>query len=272
MKKNEKIFHFTVDCDWITNSEKALPRLFDIIEKFNIQPTFFLTGKFVEENSEFVNEMVNRKFEIGCHGMKHGLDPDEDFGEHVPYEVQKRNIIKSSEIIQKATGVRPVIFRAPNLHISDVTFRILAELGFKIDSSIPVRRFDFGFGCTNKLRHLLKRNSTFFINDSILEIPPSAFIFPLNMRLLRSFGVKCAVEIVNKIKSKSDFIMFYMHPAEFMPMDEVEFPAVHRSFYKTCGNQNYSLLELFLSKAMHNNYHPGNITSHVKRFYPQIQL
>ena len=205
-----------------------------------------------------------RNYEIGSHGLNHGLDSKENFGGNVSYSVQKKLLSKSSEIINKATGCYPTLFRSPMLHISDDTFKVLSELNYKIDSSIPVRRFDFGFGYVNNIRHISKSNTIYTINNSILEIPPSAYIFPLNMRLLRVFGVEFAIRIFNIIRRKSNFIVFYLHPAEFVSINELDYPHDVKRFYKTCGPHNYQKLESFLIKVFDKNVLSNNMSAQLE--------
>lgn len=261
----KKKFHFTVDCDWIPNSERALPRLFSIIEELNLKPTFFLTGKFAKEYNEFTSEIFKRGYEIGCHGLNHGLDPHENFGEKQSYDNKKRYLAESTEIIEKIIGCKPIIFRAPRFQISNNTFSILSELDYRIDSSLAVKRFDFGLGTMNNAKNIYKKNETFFIYDSILEIPPSAFILPLNMRLIRIFGVKIAAKILNLVKMKSNLIVFYLHPAEFVSTAELKYPILEKSFYNNCGSHNFELLESFLISVLEENLISEKMSVHLER-------
>jgi hypothetical protein len=259
-------FHFTVDCDWIPNTERNLPRIFELIEKFGIEPTFFITGKFAEDYGDYVLEMKRRNWEIGSHGLKHGLDPEENFSERVSYDKQWRLLSDSTGIIEKVTGMMPVIFRAPRLKISDHTFKILTELKYKIDSSIPVRRFDFGFGSISNTKHLNKGNSSFYINDSLLEIPPSALFFPMNMRLVRLIGAMATANLISLIKRSSDVVVFYVHPLEFLKSSDLNYvPIDCKQYLKSCGPQNFGLLEEFLGKVMDGGMKTTKMMDHLDR-------
>lgn len=257
-------FHFTLDCDWIPHSHKALPRLFDMIERIGLRPTFFLTGRFAEDYGEFVQEMIHRGYEIGSHGLNHGLDYEENFGKRTSYEKQKKLLTESTEIIARVSGAVPRLFRAPNLEISKVTFDVLRELHYQIDSSIAVRRFGLGFGRINHIHHALKPNMTYWIDKSLLEIPPSAYIFPLNMRLLRLFGNTIAGGIVDRIVREANALVFYVHPAEFLAKDEIEFNQKEKYFYKTTGAQQYERLESFIGMVLSRSVLPQYMSSHLR--------
>lgn len=261
------IFHFTIDCDWIPNSEKSLPEIFRIISKFNIKPTFFLTGKFALECKEYVEEMKHRNYEIGSHGFCHGLDATENFGRMVSYNEQKRILTESSEIINKVAGIDPYIFRAPKLNISSQTFKVLKDLNYKIDSSIPAKRFDFGLGSINHFDYINKKNEPFLVNNSILEIPPSAFILPLNMRLLRVLGAKFALKIFEVVHLTTNVIVFYVHPAEFVSASGIKYPKTDNRFYKNCGALHFDALEEFLENVFNKNIISQNMADHLGQKY-----
>jgi len=54
---------------------KALPRLIDIFDKFNIKATFFVIGKDIkkEENKKLIKSIFNKGHEISNHSMNHIL-------------------------------------------------------------------------------------------------------------------------------------------------------------------------------------------------------
>lgn len=264
MKKN---FHFTVDCDWIPNSEKALPEILSLIEKYKLKPTFFLTGKFALKYREHVKDICARGYEIGSHGLRHGLDPYENYGVSERYETKRYNLNKSTDIIDSVTGIKPTIFRAPRFCISNDTFKILHELEYRIDSSIAVNRFDFGIGTMNSLKYFFKKNHSHRISDQILEVPPSAFILPLNMRLIRIFGVGFAKYFFNIVKSLSCNIVFYLHPAEFISETELIYPYKEKEFYTNCGPHNLTYLDMFLDFIINKNVKSEPISTHLNKNY-----
>jgi hypothetical protein len=243
--------HFSVDFDWVPGSEKSVPKLFDLFQKYQLRPTLFFTGGFASAYPEIVQQAMHLSYEIGTHGHNHGLDSKENFGPETPYQVQKELICRSTEAVSRITSVQPVMFRAPLLNISQITFEILCEQGYTIDSSVPARRFDFGAGCVGNLASFFRPSVPFSINTkhgTILEIPPSACILPLNMRLLRTFPfhfVRCFSAILEKTNRP---LVFYMHPTEFVYADDLTYPkGDYRGFYHNCGPHNFAVLESFLA-------------------------
>lgn len=243
--------HVSVDFDWIPGSQKSVQRLFELFQKYKLRPSLFFTGSFASAYPEIVQQAEQLGYEIGSHGMNHGLDPLENFGNQTPYNVQKELLGKCSEAIARITSVQPVMFRAPMLKISPITFELLCESGYQIDSSVPTRRFDFGAGSVSNLDYFAKPCKPYKIackQGSIIEIPPSAGILPLNMRLLRTFPFHF-VQVFSSILARNCHpLVFYLHPAEFVAVSELTIPSGYwAGFYRNCGPHNFAVLERFLA-------------------------
>jgi peptidoglycan/xylan/chitin deacetylase (PgdA/CDA1 family) len=189
-----KHLHFTIDCDWVPGSEKGLEALLDCCDRYGMKATVFFTGRFAEAYPTLVRDCHERGHQLGTHGWAHGgLEEDEDF-RTAGYEQQRSWIRQATQAVEQAAGVRPVIFRAPNLWIGETTLRILEEEGYLYDSSIPARRFDLGFGRVHYLKYFWAPTQPYRPSEAdlgkpgtsvITEIPPSAFLFPVNMATLR---------------------------------------------------------------------------------------
>lgn len=52
-------------------NEENIHHIMEIYEKYNLSTTFFITGEWVQLNLELTQEMIQRGFEIGCHGWDH---------------------------------------------------------------------------------------------------------------------------------------------------------------------------------------------------------
>ena len=186
---SDKQFHFTIDCDWVPGSQIGLKSLLTYCERRHIKGTVFFAGQFAKTYPELVRECLRRGHQLGTHGWAHGgLEEDEDF-RAASYEQQRDWIRRATDAVEKAAGVRPVIFRAPNLRISETTLRALEDEGYQYDSSIPARRFDMGFGRVHYTEYFWAPLEPYNLCGSqILEIPPSACLFPINLAALRVLG------------------------------------------------------------------------------------
>ncbi|MCB5225097.1 MAG: polysaccharide deacetylase family protein [Candidatus Cloacimonadaceae bacterium] len=242
--------HISVDFDWIPGSERSVARLFKIFACYDLHPTLFFTGSFAAANPGIILKAADLGYEIGTHGLHHGLDVEENFGPETPYKKQKKLLGKATDILGDITGRTPRIFRAPLLKISEATFDVLGELGYQADSSIPARRYDFGAGSVNALRCFCKPSKAHFIetkNGRLLEIPPSAWILPLNMRLLRIFPHLFVRVFFNLLAHTCQPLVFYLHPAEFVNPQNLSLPqGFPKGFYRDCGEHHFGSLERFL--------------------------
>jgi hypothetical protein len=170
---------------------------------------------------------------LGTHGWAHGgLEQDEDF-RTAGYEQQRDWIRRSTEAVERAAGVRPVIFRAPNLWISETTLRVLEEEGYLYDSSIPARRFDLGFGRVHYVKYFWAPTRPYRLCEmnlgrpgasGITEVPPSACLLPINLATLRVLGLSILGKMIAWISRGSGHVVFYCHPSEFVYAKEQQFP------------------------------------------------
>ncbi len=185
----------------------------------------FFTGRFAQAYPDLVRSCHERGHQLGTHGWAHGgLEEDEDF-RTAGYEQQRDWIRRATEAVEQAAGVRPVIFRAPNLWISETTLRVLEEEGYLYDSSVPARRFDLGFGRVHYLKYFWAPTAPYrpCATDLgrpgaslITEVPPSACLFPINLATLRVLGLPLLGKMITWITRESTDLVFYCHPSEFV--------------------------------------------------------
>ncbi|MCL5291716.1 MAG: polysaccharide deacetylase family protein [Actinobacteria bacterium] len=101
----DKVIAFTFDAG---ASAEAAPAILDALKKKGLRVTFFLTGKWVEQNPALARRIASEGHEIGNHTYTHPqLTPA---GE----DVILAELTKTEELIRKTTGVssKP-FFRAP---------------------------------------------------------------------------------------------------------------------------------------------------------------
>lgn len=77
----------------------------------------FVAGRFAETYPGLIRR--RRGHELGRYGWEHGgLEQDEDF-RSASYDRQREWIRLATEAVERASGVRPKVFRAPSLWISE---------------------------------------------------------------------------------------------------------------------------------------------------------
>ena len=104
VKTDGKQIAITFDAAWGTDKTAAL---LDILDKYNVKATFFVTGMWAKKNADVLAEISRRGHEIGSHGYTH-----KDLTTLPEAEVIDE-LTKTADVIEKVTGKRPTIFRAP---------------------------------------------------------------------------------------------------------------------------------------------------------------
>jgi peptidoglycan-N-acetylglucosamine deacetylase len=259
-------WHFTIDADWVPGSHVGLEGLLEFCDRRKLKATIFVTGRFADIYADLIRECRRRGHELGTHGWEHGsLENDEDF-RSASYDQQREWIRLATEAVEKASGVRPVVFRAPSLWIGETTLRVLEDKGYLYDSSVPARRFDCGFGRVHYLKYFRAPSEPYRLSAShlrlpghspIIEVAPSAFLLPINMATLRTLGLPVMKWMVRRISRRASRLVFYCHPHEFVHAQRQSFPR-NMSKWNMQGMtpENFSLLDGFVEHIMRQGYSP----------------
>jgi peptidoglycan/xylan/chitin deacetylase (PgdA/CDA1 family) len=111
----------------------ALLRLEDFARSFGLPFTLFVIGSTLErtENASKLRDLAGRGHELGNHTLGHRYDLTRQDG-----AVMKAEIDGAQDAIEKATGVRPVGFRAPGYTVTDELLGLVESAGFLYDSSV----------------------------------------------------------------------------------------------------------------------------------------
>ena len=259
-------FYFTIDCDWVPGSHGGLELLLNLCDRYHLKGTIFFAGRFAETYPDLVRDCHDRGHQLGTHGWAHGgLEEDEDF-RVASYEQQREWIRRATDAVGKAAGRRPVIFRAPNLRIGEATLRALEHEGYRYDSSVPARRFDMGFGRVHYTEYFWAPLTPYNPSwqqlhrpggSSILEIPPSACLFPINLATLRVLGLPVFNRMIRWIGRRSRHLVFYCHPSEFVYAKDQVFPdAMSKWNQKGMCPANLSLVKELLDHVLERGYAP----------------
>ncbi len=108
----------------------GVPRLLNIFAHFGIKQTFFVPGWCAERYPAAVEAILDAGHEIGHHGYLHE-DPNTLGRADERYWTER-----GLAALVKATGKKPVGYRAPSFAFSDATLDILLDLGFAYDASL----------------------------------------------------------------------------------------------------------------------------------------
>src|SRR5262249_39761017 len=113
-----------------------------LLARKNVKATFFVVGETARSHPALIRAMVEGGHEVASHSFEHRRA-------HRQTPVTFRDDARiSKDVLEQASGTEVVGFRAPTFSVMPETawaFDILADLGFRYDSSIfPVRHDRYG--------------------------------------------------------------------------------------------------------------------------------
>jgi len=112
-------------------AESGTPRILKMLEHYQIPATFFMTAVDAMLHPDMLAAiMKSGRHEIGVHGWIHEFTPRLAEGE------EERLLDQAIAYLTKATGRRPVGYRAPSWAFSAATLDLIAKKGFLYDSSL----------------------------------------------------------------------------------------------------------------------------------------
>ncbi len=266
---NRRALLLTIDADWMPGSEGGLELLLDLADRLAVRATIFTTGKFALDNPALIRTAHRGGHEIGNHGWEHILDWTENY-RFTDYRYQRERLERSTEVIASLTGTQPRAFRAPFLWISEDLARVLCDLDYRVDSSVPARRYDGGFGMVDSVGHFTApvvpyrtdaRNLARRGSGPIVEVAPSAFFLPVVMSSIRRLGLAATLLTSRLVRLTSPVLNFYCHPWEFVEPQKRRFPEVAPERYKkNTGPEWIGRLEAFLRRLLSWGYGPATIS------------
>lgn len=214
---------------------EGIPPLIDILNKYNIKATFFITGDVLERYPNQFKKLMREGHEIALHGYRHKRFD-------ILSNVKKQEDIKKSiNLYKKIFKKNPTGFRAPQHSIDDETLKILKINNIQYDSSLtPWNFYHIIFFWKIKQRFFnnfkkMKINKT----NGIYEIPASSFFFPfssITIRVLPKSLLKIYLYLISKYKNS----IFLMHSWDLIDIPKSKLSKFFPS-KRFINNLDYSL-------------------------------
>lgn len=109
--------------------EVGVPRILALLERLDVRATFFVPGATADRHPGALAAIVEAGHEVGHHGYLHEslVGADES--------AERKYLEPELEALERVAGVRPSGYRAPWWEATDLTRPLLAEYGFRFDSS-----------------------------------------------------------------------------------------------------------------------------------------
>jgi polysaccharide deacetylase family protein (PEP-CTERM system associated) len=198
-----------------TRVDRNVTRVLEIFDRHKVRATFFVLGWVARKFPGLVREIAAAGHEIGSHGFGHQML------RRLTPEQFREDLRASRSCIEDRAQAPVVAYRAPSFSIVKETLwavDILAEEGFKIDSSIfPAVHDVYGIPDAPRFPY-------WYPKAQIFEFPPStATLFGRNvgvggggyLRLLPYSWTRRGISRINEANKQP--AMVYFHPWEIDP-------------------------------------------------------
>lgn len=207
----------------------CLPKLLDLLSKYDVKATFYFTGMFAEQSPYSVELIRDYGHEVGCHGYNHSPQRALDL---LNFEEQISELNRAKSAIEPIAG-KITSFRAPALRMNQYTVHALEKTGFRTDSSIASQRFDgpLTFGSKEKLKWLNAPRKPYKMSydhptkrgdSKILEIPISAALIPFIGTTMRVSPMTTRIlkkYIFYEASKTEKPVVFLFHPNECLEIN-----------------------------------------------------
>ncbi|MFC6825101.1 polysaccharide deacetylase family protein [Halopelagius fulvigenes] len=229
--------------DPVDRIRESVTTVLDLLARHDVCATFFVVGEVAADYPDLIRDIADAGHEIGSHGHTHtplfDLSPD----------AFERELRESSAAIERASGVEPVGFRAPNFSVTRETqwaLRVLASSEYRYDSSVfPVKTPMYGVSGAPIWPYIATEADPFRdrsegTEDGIVEVPVSVAGSRLRVpiaggfyvRVLPTWVLKRGIENLERLGIPA---VLYFHPWEFNPEIRVGSPPFHSRFVSFHG-------------------------------------
>jgi len=108
----------------------GVPRIAALLARHDVRASFYVPAVTALVHPDEQRALVAAGHEIGIHGWIHELNSG------LSYEDELDLMLRSSDVLTRITGKRPVGLRTPSWDFSPFTLRIQKEMGLLYDSSL----------------------------------------------------------------------------------------------------------------------------------------
>ncbi|WP_246310181.1 polysaccharide deacetylase family protein [Halorarum halophilum] len=224
--------------------EESVDVVLDVLRRHDVRATFFVVGEVASEYPDVVRKIADAEHELASHGHTHTplfeLSPD----------AFERELDRSTTAIERASGIEPVGFRAPNFSVTgrtDWALSILESNGYRYDSSVfPVTTPMYGVSGAPIRPYDVALDDPFHASSAeqsgcgLVEVPLSVLGSRVRLPIAGGFyGRVTPVWLlergIRRLNRRGIPATLYFHPWEFNPAVRVDSPSVPKRFVSFVG-------------------------------------
>lgn len=121
VEREEKVVALTFD---VSKNDKDLDKVLEVLNKYNIKASFFVTGAWVDNNPEELKKIASYDHDIGNHGDNH------KHMDLLSKEECEKEIMYLHNKVKKITGVEMNLFRPPYGDYNNILMYTANNLGY----------------------------------------------------------------------------------------------------------------------------------------------
>jgi peptidoglycan-N-acetylglucosamine deacetylase len=111
-------------------NRQGVPRILEILKRFDVKASFFVPAVTALLYPDEQKRVVAEGHEVGIHGWIHERNSE------LPLAAERELQMRSADVLETITGIRPVGIRTPSWDFSPHTLAITKEMGLLYDSSL----------------------------------------------------------------------------------------------------------------------------------------
>ena len=217
-------------------SREGTEKILELLEKNNIQATFFISAKFAKRYSDLIKK-ISKNYEVGLHCYEH-KDNYSEMDENVAFE----RIKKGKEMIEKIINKKISCFRANRFQ--PPPYEILSRAGIIYDSSLHPTYIPRRYNNFFSSRKVFSKN-----NVKIIPISVSPTLrLPIFWLAFRNFPLFYSRYITNRNR---DYICLVFHSWEFVNIGNMDLPILIK---RNTGEKLIKKLQRYINTYKEDNF------------------
>ncbi|MFZ5974641.1 MAG: polysaccharide deacetylase family protein [Bacillota bacterium] len=123
VETDKKVVALTMDT---ANGQEAWPKIFEILDHYNVKATFFVTLDWAKKHADILKEAVKRGHEVGNHSATH------PYMSKMSRDQIEKELMDTTNYLESVTGQRTMLFRPPYGDYSSQMVKTCRECGFQV--------------------------------------------------------------------------------------------------------------------------------------------